>query len=807
MRPDQHAASPDLTGAANARAAGAAGDAVASADVMALDAFLADVRRRVQMRDVAQAALAGAGLLFAGAIVASIASNGSLAGLAVAILVAGAGLAAWLFMRASAWQEPVLLPLVESRQPEFHNLLVTSRELVQHPLRARPAIRHKIFRDAALVVERTTLDTIVPSRDTTRAAAAATVTALVAVTTWYGASLWATRGGAAPATPHRVDRRAPSALVAAATGVRAITAVITPPSYTGRPAVTLKDPTRIEAMAGSRLQLQLDVASGKTQVTFNDRAQTVTPASTSTGSTSTGSTSTESGSAAAAASASAPGESLAAVVSNASGAGRFHTELPLTETGVLSIAAAPEAPRLIAVTVTPDQSPAVDILSPGKDLLFGDDTARVTIGVRAQDDLGLKSLALRYTKVSGSGEQYEFHEGDLPLAVTRTDARQWQGHLERTLKQLQLAEGDLLVYYAVAHDGRPGDEGRAVSDSFVVEIGKAGVAIAGGFAIPPEEERFAISLSALIQKTEKLHAKRDTMPFAEFESTTQLLAVEQRMVRSEFLFSMGSHGHVADEVEEAESSDEVQAGRLENRGQAELTAATRLMTLSERHLIAADTGEALKAMRSALSAVQKTLSRHRYFLRTMPVRGEIDPSRRLTGDLSTAGSARWPANDQTPDARLARVRAILSDLATLAGALESASNNTSRGSASASAARPAAASGSTASASAAPTLTSSAANAAARVLALDPASASLRDASAALTQASQILAKRSANGAPDATAARESLTLVRKAAAAVLPLARPAAANANAQPPAPTASEPALRGAVVDALRAPGGSR
>jgi hypothetical protein len=465
-----------------------------------------------------------------------------------------------------------------------------------------------------------------------------------------------------------------------------------------------------------------------------------------------------------------------------SGAGQFQSELLLTETGVLSIAAAPEAPRLIAVTVTPDQPPAVDILSPGKDLLFGDDTARVAIGVRAQDDLGLRSLSLRYTKVSGSGEQYEFHEGDLPLAVTRTDARQWQGRLEQTLKQLQLAEGDLLVYYAVAHDARPGDEGRAVSDSFVVEIGKAGVAIAGGFAIPPEEERFAISLSALIQKTERLHAKRDAMPFAEFESATQLLAVEQRMVRSEFLFSMGSHGHVEDEVEEAESSDEVQAGRLENRGQAELTAATRLMTLSERHLIAADTGEALKAMRSAQAAVQKALSRHRYFLRTMPTRGEIDPSRRLTGDLSTASSARWPANDQTPDARLARVRAILADLATLASALESTASSSPASS----------------------SLSASAAAAAARVLALDPASAPLRDASAALTQASQALAK---GNAASANTARESLALVRKAAAAVLPLAQPAAANTNSNAPTPTALEPALRGAVVDALRAPGGAR
>jgi hypothetical protein len=592
--------------------------------------------------------------------------------------------------------------------------------------------------------------------------------------------------------------------------VRAITAIVTPPSYTGRPAITLKDPARIEAMAGSRLRLQIDVASGssgKTQVAFNDRAQTVTAASAATTATLATAATAPTSAATSKAMATASETSGAPRESAASGAGLFHTELLLTETGVLSIAAAPEAPRLIAVTVTPDQPPAVDILSPGKDLLFGDNAARVAIGVRAQDDLGLRSLALRYTKVSGSGEQYEFHEGELPLTVARTDARQWQGSLERTLKQLELAEGDLLVYYAVAHDGRAGDEGRAVSDSFVIEIGKAGIAIAGGFAIPPEEERFAISLAALIQKTEKLHSKRETMPFAEFESATQLLAVEQRMVRSEFLFSMGSHGHVADEVEEAESSDEVQAGRLENRGQAELTAATRLMTVSERHLIATETGDALKAMRSALAAVQKALSRHRYFLRTMPIRGEIDLSRRLTGDLSTAASARWPANDQTPDARLARVRAILSDLAGLAGALESASGSATNASAATAASTSPAQTGPASSVPppASSSLASSAAAAAARVLALDPASAALQNASAALTQASQTLAKRNAT---DASANRESLALVRKAAAAVLPLARPAAAtDANKHTPTPTASEPALRGAVVDALRTPGGSR
>jgi hypothetical protein len=728
--------------------------AAASADEMTLDAFLAGVRRRVQMRDVSYAALAGAGLLLAGAIVASLVSSGSLAGLAAAIVIASIGLAAWLFVRASSWQEPVLLPLVESRQPEFRNLLVTSRELAQHPLRALPAIRHKIVRDTALIAERTTLDAIVPSRDMTRAAVAATATTLIALTIWYGASLWSTRTGPSRPTIERVRSDNRGAPIAAATGVRALTAIVTPPSYTGRPAITLKDPARIDAMAGSRLHLQVDVASGDAKIIFNDRAQTATAAD----------------------------------------ARRFEADLQLTETGVLSVAAAPEEPRLIAVTVTPDQPPAVEIVSPGKDLLFGDNNARVTIGVRARDDLGLRSLGLRYTKVSGSGEQYEFHEGDLPLAVKRTDAHQWQGGLERSLRQLELAEGDLLVYYAVAHDGRPGDSGRAVSDSFVIEIGKAGVAIAGGFAIPPEEERFAISLNALIQKTEKLHAKREAMPFPEFESATQLLAVEQRMVRNEFLFSMGSHGHVEDEVAEAEHSDEVQAGRLENRGQAELTAATRLMTLAERHLTAADTGEALKAQRAALGAVQRALSRHRYFLRTMPVRGEIDLSRRLTGDLAEAASARWPANNRTPDARLARVRAILADLSSLARALESASGDA--GDAPVPAPTPAPATA---------TLASRASAAAARVLAIDPASASMQNASAALTQASQTLAKRSAS---DASAARESLALVRKAAAAVLPLARPeGAADASTAAPSPASSEPALRGAVVDALRAPGGRR
>ena len=41
----------------------------------------------------------------------------------------------------------------------------------------------------------------------------------------------------------------------------------------------------------------------------------------------------------------------------------------------------------------------------------------------ATDDFGLRTLDLVYTRVSGSGEQFEFTEGQLPLSISRENAR------------------------------------------------------------------------------------------------------------------------------------------------------------------------------------------------------------------------------------------------------------------------------------------------------------------------------------------------------------------------------------------------
>ena len=96
--------------------------------------------------------------------------------------------------------------------------------------------------------------------------------------------------------------------------------------------------------------------------------------------------------------------------------------------------------------------------------LSGAGNPRIVFRARATDDFGLRGLVLRYTKVSGSGEQFEFTDGEIPLAISRPSAREWRGSTGRSLAELGLHDGDMLVYRAVASDARPG-ENEASSDA------------------------------------------------------------------------------------------------------------------------------------------------------------------------------------------------------------------------------------------------------------------------------------------------------------------------------------------------------
>jgi len=492
-----------------------------------------------------------------------------------------------------------------------------------------------------------------------------------------------------------------------------LTATIQPPAYTGLPATTSTDPAQIDAVQGSALSMALESTAANVAVEQNGTA--------------------------------------ASLVRDRDG--RFTGRLTLTRTGYIVITAG-DISRTIPVVVSPDRLPSVRVTVPGRDLVYAGGNPRIAFDARATDDYGLRSLALQYTKVSGSGEQFEFQEGEIPLTLTRASSREWQGGAARSLEELDLKEGDMLVYRAVAADERPGD-GRASSDAFFIEISKLGVAAGDAFTLPEEETRYALSQQMLIIKTERLHQRRAAMASEALADAALNLAVEQRMIRAEFVFMLG--GEVQDEEVEAEQSTELQEGRLRNRGQRDLRTATIAMSQAEKLLTGTNLAEALVAERAAVTALQRAFARDRYILRAFASRANLDPARRLTGDLKDASGwarTRAPAPE---DRRAAQLQDVMAGLGAFLR------DGVSLGPA-------------------------PAAVLARQVLAIDPESAALRRAATELQRLASTWATTSAD------ARRKT---VDAAAASVAT----EAARVLADPPIQAAA-PALTGPFADALRA-----
>jgi hypothetical protein len=228
------------------------------------------------------------------------------------------------------------------------------------------------------------------------------------------------------------------------------------------------------------------------------------------------------------------------------------------------------------------------------------------------------------------------------------------------------------------------------------------------------------------------------------------------MIRAEFVFMLG--GEVEDEEVEAEQSSELQAGRLENRGQRDVRAATIAMSQAEKALSSADTTAALVAERAAVAALQRAFSRERYLLRALAQRSRLDPSRRLTGSLSGASGWRRTPPAAPEDRRAALLQDLLNGIARLTASADSASAFRQR-----------------------------AQLLAEEAIRIDAASSRLRDAASAL--------QRAADGAGDPASRRTALAA---AGAAAVAEAQRALAATPAVPPPPA---PTLGGAFEDELR------
>ena len=555
-------------------------------------------RGRLLTRDLLHGVAAGA---------LAVAAGVSVAPAMLIVVVAGLGIAATVVaLRRHLRTASRVAVLSERGDPALRNLVITAEELLRHPNRSAVWIGRRVFEDAAARLRAVDLGAAVPIG---RSAIAAVAALLLA--------------GLMPVVVRTIDGRAERQLPVVAgnpaRGPLAIEVRQEPPSYSRRPPAILTDPARIDALEGTRLTLVVTNPPGAVQVRFGDRQLPVSQRS--------------------------DGSAI---------------DLTLVESGYFAIEpsghreAAREPVRLIAVAVTPDRAPDVRVERPGRDLLLPDVRPVVDIAAVAADDIGLEAIALKYTKVSGSGEQFEFEEGELPLDIVKSSPQGWQARGRIPVAKLGLEPGDSLVYRLTASDGRPGLAGTASSDTFLIEIAGPGQVALEGFEMPPDQERYALSQQMIVIKLRRLREREKGMTPAVLEEQTSAIAAEQRAVRGNFVFLMG--GHVEDEEEEAEQSHEIQEGRLENTARREIWRAVAHMTSTEQALATHDTGAALAAALKAVEALQKAFTRNRYILRTLPSRLRIDPSRRLSGALDDVKDDRraMASPSESPDAELSR---------------------------------------------------------------------------------------------------------------------------------------------------------
>ena len=591
-------------------------------DLAALVAFLACIRRRLALRAAIDGAAAGAGLAIVFAISgwpSRDSTFGKIAAFAAAVVI---GIVVALVLTAHRRRR--VAAVVEDRAPQSRNLIATATELSAKENRGYvPAL---VFGRAARLVDQLDPAALVPTRRSAILAGAliATWMLVAARSVLPGSDSFRGRSAAGPSSAPTLD---------------GVDVTIVPPTYTGRATETFRDPSRVTTLAGSTISVA---------VRANGEMATM--------------------------------ETLAAHDTLVRRGDTFVGQLVADADGYMALQARrgerTSARRLIGLTVLPDSLPHVRIVTPGRDQRFPDAHRALSLAIEASDDIGLSSLTMRFTKVSGSGERFTFVEGQVPLTVTRSGDRAWTARAEWPLDSLRLEPGDMVVYRAVAADRRPAN-GTAESDSYIAEILAPGGVAAPGFAADFEQERYAVSQQMVIVKTERLLARRATLSPTDFADESQQLAAEQRKVRAEFVFMLG--GELADapdlaasmtdinEEEEAGRESDILAGYNANAGHVALIRGIRAMSRAAASLTTGDPFAALPHERAALDQLERAFSHSRILLRALATRERLDLSRRLTGSLTDAAGDTRPVAEPSRSGGSVTLRRILSEVSALAG--------------------------------------------------------------------------------------------------------------------------------------------
>ncbi len=519
--------------------------------------------------------------------------------------------------------------LLDARVPASRNLLVTAHELLRGTSAPGGEVPALVLARADTVARAINVNSVFPLRDAWKWCA-------VSVVAW--AVCLAFVQSSVPAIAARTVRTV-AASAAGRVAITGLSASITPPRYTQRAAITLREPSRVEALRGSGIAFTLSAVADTVLAISRDST----------------------------------GEHVQSLVR--SGANAFALTVNASTDSYLAFEPRSNdgrvgERRLVVITARADESPRVRILAPAKDLVVPDAKQTLDIKFEADDDLALSTLKLKYTKVSGAGERFTFSEGEVPVALTKASPSEWSARAQLALAPLLTEEGDLVVYRAVATDNRPGAE-PVESDSYIAELAAKGGVAALGFSVDPDEDRYALSQQMVILKTERLIAKKSTLAPQALADSAMQIATEQRRVRAEFVFMMGGEfaqettgdvGEELDETAETESEADLAAGRMVNRGRTALLNAVRNMSRAAVSLTTSDLTPALASEKRALTQLQDAFARARFLMKALSQREQLDLTRRQTGKLDSIARGTLPVPDGERDVKAAAWRGILADL-------------------------------------------------------------------------------------------------------------------------------------------------
>jgi hypothetical protein len=199
----------------------------------------------------------------------------------------------------------------------------------------------------------------------------------------------------------------------------------------------------------------------------------------------------------------------------------------------------------------PDLAPKIEPTS--KELYqyhFLKDNKTVQISAKISDDFQVRQVFIVATLARGTGENVKFREVKFPLLPT--DFK--QANLKKTinLTELNFAPGDELYYYWAAIDNRQPEANFSKSDTYFIvykdtsQIEEAELATMA-VNIMPEYFR---SQRQIIIDTEKLIVKKKKLPVKEFNSVSNEIGFDQKVLRlrygqylgEEFETSIGGGG-------------------------------------------------------------------------------------------------------------------------------------------------------------------------------------------------------------------------------------------------------------------------